>query len=1073
MHTRFRPHLAVITFVALVSALNFAQSPKDVPSVPTAKAQDDSKEAVVIERYVTRVSYEADGSGTREITAVIHVLAQAGVQNFGVLVFAYTSANENVDVDYVRVRKPDGTVVVTPEYNVQDLPADITREAPMYSDIHEKHVMVKALGVGDTLEYLVRYRTTKPQVPGQFWFVHSFLKSAIVKDEELEISVPREKYVKVSSPDLQPQVKDDGPRRIYTWKTANLERKNSDKKLPPQPEEEPQPSVQATTFRNWEDVGSWYSSLQRPQQAITPAIKAKATELTKGLTNDDDKIRALYNFVSTRFHYISLSFGIGRYQPHAADDVLSNEYGDCKDKHTLLAALLQAAGYDAWPALINSSRKIDPDLPSPGQFDHLITVVPRGSNSIWLDTTPEVAPFGLLLTGLRDKQALVIPPEKPASLMKTPEAPPFPSSETFYAEAKLGPDGTLTGHMKRTFRGDSEVLFRFGFRRVSQAEWKDLVQRISYHSGFGGDVSAVNASAPDDTEKPFQFEYDYTRKDYADWGNRRIGLPFPPFGVEIWKYDAEKPSEPVFLGAPGKIEYRAKIELPFDALNIPEDVNLVEDFAEYHSTYAVEKGVLTGVRQFTIKKKEVPLAAWEDFRKFCKAITDDEDRMLQLESERAKTTPFVGSTSAADQKFEEARQAYQRHDVTGVQEAIHRVLELDPKYHRAHAMLGVTYFAQHNMDAGIEELRKEEEINPNEPISYQTLAPMLAYLHRNDEAMEQWRRLLKVDPNNRDAAISLGRMLAQAQKYPEAIDVLESALKLAPDSSSLQFALSFAYIRGEQKEKGLSLLQQAVASAPTYPMMLNNAAYSLAEVDVGLDRAKEYAEKSLHQLEEASNKTDASEQEGLTTTSQFAMVWDTFGWVYFRQENLERAIAYIRASWILSQNPVVGDHLGQIYERQGKTKAAAHMYELALAVPSGNKDEIRKHYEHLTGQKAPDSSFPLIQGTPQARPTTRFHMSAGEELSEMRTVKLHMAEHKVGHAVFSLVFSPGKVEQVKYVSGSEALKSMNGRIKDAKFTVEFPDDSPARLFRRGILSCGAISGCDFVLLTPDSAHAAD
>ena len=107
--------------------------------------------------------------------------------------------------------------------------------------------------------------------------------------------------------------------------------------------------------------------MQRPQIAVTPQIQAKAAELTKGLSTDEDKIRALYNYVSTQFHYVSLSFGNGRYQPHAAEDVLENEYGDCKDKHTLLAALLKAAGYDAWPALINSSRKIDPNRALAGQ----------------------------------------------------------------------------------------------------------------------------------------------------------------------------------------------------------------------------------------------------------------------------------------------------------------------------------------------------------------------------------------------------------------------------------------------------------------------------------------------------------------------------------------------------------------------------------------------------------------------------------------------------------------------------------------------------------------------------------
>ncbi len=52
---------------------------------------------------------------------------------------------------------------------------------------------------------------------------------------------------------------------------------------------------------------------------------------------------------------IGIAFGIGRYQPHAADDVLTNNYGDCKDKQTLLASLLQASGITLYPALVNSS----------------------------------------------------------------------------------------------------------------------------------------------------------------------------------------------------------------------------------------------------------------------------------------------------------------------------------------------------------------------------------------------------------------------------------------------------------------------------------------------------------------------------------------------------------------------------------------------------------------------------------------------------------------------------------------------------------------------------------------------
>jgi Domain of Unknown Function with PDB structure (DUF3857) len=153
----------------------------------------------------------------------------------------------------------------------------------MYSDVHEKHVPVKALGVGDVLEYLVCYRIVKPPVPGQFWFEYTFFKNTISKDEELEISVPRDKYVKVSSRELQARVKDENSRRTYTWKTANLKHQANEAQAPKR--EGWQPSVQITTFRSWEEVGHWYAELQGRQSVVTPGIQAKVAELTRGLKN--------------------------------------------------------------------------------------------------------------------------------------------------------------------------------------------------------------------------------------------------------------------------------------------------------------------------------------------------------------------------------------------------------------------------------------------------------------------------------------------------------------------------------------------------------------------------------------------------------------------------------------------------------------------------------------------------------------------------------------------------------------------------------------------------------------------
>ena len=93
------------------------------------------------------------------------------------------------------------------------------------------------------------------------------------------------------------------------------------------------------------------------------SVKAEAAALVKGKTDDMAKVKALYDYVSRNIRYVSLSFGLGRIQPHAASEVLANGYGDCKDKNTLLAALLDAEGFHSTSVLIGSHMKLDPGHP--------------------------------------------------------------------------------------------------------------------------------------------------------------------------------------------------------------------------------------------------------------------------------------------------------------------------------------------------------------------------------------------------------------------------------------------------------------------------------------------------------------------------------------------------------------------------------------------------------------------------------------------------------------------------------------------------------------------------------------
>ena len=208
---------------------------------------------------------------------------------------------------------------------------------------------------------------------------------------------------------MDPTIAEEKGRRIYRWTSSHMVREDNDKDKDQQKKKKKKkadefPAVQLTTFASWEDVGNWYAGLEKDRRQPSKEVRAQAEALTKGITTDLDKVQALYDYVATNFRYVSLSLGLARYQPHAAADVLHNQYGDCKDKHTLLASLLEANGMHASAVLMNSSRKLDPDVPSPAQFNHVITMLPLGKEEVWMDTTTEVAPFRLLAYQLRKKQ---------------------------------------------------------------------------------------------------------------------------------------------------------------------------------------------------------------------------------------------------------------------------------------------------------------------------------------------------------------------------------------------------------------------------------------------------------------------------------------------------------------------------------------------------------------------------------------------------------------------------------------------------------------------------------------------
>jgi tetratricopeptide (TPR) repeat protein/transglutaminase-like putative cysteine protease len=1075
-----RRFVFLVLFLACFPVLRAHCQPGKPSSTATDGAADYPEESSVVDQLHTTYRFESDGTGRKETIARIRVQSEAGVEQWGQLVVGYSSANERVEVPYVRVRKADGTVVTATDDAIQDLSAPVEREAPVYTDFRQKHITVPGLRPGEELEYDIVTIIHTPLADGQFWTDYDFATNNIVLDEQLQIDVPQARVVKLKTqPRFDPKVNDAGGRRVYTWTHSHLVRSDEkdqhkkDKKAGAEPEP---PAVQLTTFSSWQEVGRWYAGLEHERRQPTPEIRAKADQLTQGKQTALAKVEALYDYVATNFRYISLSFGVGRYQPHAAGDVLHNQYGDCKDKHTLLAALLEAEGMHASSVLINSTRKLDPDLPSPAQFDHVISLLPLDQQEVWMDTTTEVAPFRLLSFNLRGKQALVVPPEGEPHLQQTPLDPPVPNTQLQDMEAKLNELGKLDAQVKVTVRGDTELLMRMIFRRVPNAEWKHLVGTMNSLAGLDGEITDLKVADPAATHEPFHFEYRISKPNYFDWSKKKSELVLPLSQLNIASPEIEEDAEddqPIKLGPPGEYQYRLRLELPTNfSARPPLPFSLKRDYGEYQATYKLDGNVLTAERRLQMRDNEVPAGRSGDYLAFRRALVADEAQQVQVEN-TSPGQPSPPPGVKAEDLAESADSAINSGNFSLAIELLTRASELDPKTKNVWNNLGRAYLGNRQNAKAIQAFQKQIEINPYDEYAYNYLGRVYWIDRDYEQAAAAFGKQIEISPLDKFAHANLGNVYRDWRKYKEAVPELEKAAQLSPDDASIQVTLGDCYLNLGQDDNALKAFDRAVEISAT-PVIWNDIAYQLSLKGSHLDRAEQYAESAVAATSAASRNLSLNQltQRDLAIVPSLVAYWDTLGWVYFAQGDLDKAERFVGAAWALGQHGEVGDHLGQIYEKRGHKEDAIRAYAQAMTALRPSPDTR-------------DRLASLLGGDEKVDPVVRLH---AQELAQLRTVRLNAASPGIAAAdYFLLVGNNGAVDDVKFISGDPKLKEISDAVRHANYNLRYPGDVPAKVLRRGVVSCseghaakgkpaaqsGEPGGCTLVLLLPEDVHSVD
>lgn len=1056
--------LSLLSASLVVNAVAAAQA-----TAPAAKP-DYSREAAIFEQIHQIYRYNADGTGTKEVSAVLHIQDEAAVKNWSVLTFAFASSHEHVEIDYIHVRHADGVTVETPAADAQEMPTAITREAPFYSDLKEKQVPIRSLRAGDHLEYKIRIVGTRAEAPGHFWGEESIFKPSsgmVVLDEIIELRVPKGAFVQVWSPRLTPQHSVEGGEQVYHWQAsqprplAGLDKPALHKLLEAEASDGLGKlyDIQWTNFHDWAEVGSWYRSMEGTRIQPDDEIKARVKELIADKKTEEEKVQVLYNFVGPQVRYIGVAFGIGRYQPHEASEVLRNQYGDCKDKSTLLIAMLAAAGVKADAALIGAGVRFNPDVPSPSAFNHCITLVHLADKTVWLDTTAEVAPYGFLFNTIRGKQALVVPLEGAAAIQTTPALPPFSPEVRFNAEGSLNEQGTSHSHIEWTMRGDEEVMFRSAARSVSPGQWDQFIQKFSQSIGYSGTISHAELSRPDLTVDPMRVSYDYEREKSGDWDNHRIVAQISPLilgGVD----EKDLPIEPIELGYPHVQIDHAVMKLPAGwGAELPTAIHARASFATLDKTYKLEDGKLICDRRIEVLKERIPAADWKAYKKWYDDAGLDGEPFIQLTRTGGSHETVTNNARAAD-LIREAVKLEQEQNLTAAHERVDEAKAINPRQAFLWSNYGYLAMLYGKPNEAIEDFDKEIAVHPDEDIPYTLKARALLMRSKSDEAEATLQKLLDRSPNNQEAVGLLTGLLMADKKYAAAENLLRKQSIAKPEDVATQFSLGTALVREGKNDEGAKILT-AILDTSTDPGMLNNASYELANHHLELAASEKAARHALALLEEQVANAPENEvgRNAMLRTESILNVWDTLGWILYEQGKFSEAEPLIRAAWENSLASEPGYHLGMVLEKLDQPVKAMTAYQLAMFGDKSSEGSVNEN--NLERQQALQKS-----GTP------RQIKDPKNELQTRRTFQVSGNDGHVGWGTVDVNVTSSGVSGARIVGNDEnlaALTKVITAVNSVDLHLSVPPGSHARIVRQGILSCHLGKPCELALISSSSA----
>lgn len=398
----------------------------------------------------------------------------------------------------------------------------------------------------------------------------------------------------------------------------------------------------------WRGIGEWYTALSKDRVVATPDIAAKAAELTAGKTDFYDKAEAIGNFVQQQIRYFVIEMGIGGNQPHFADDIFRGRYGDCKDKSTLLSAMLSTVGIHSDLVMVDTRRGlVDPDDPSiygdhmiaaieiPKGYDspklHSVVTARTGKRYLIFDPTWYETPFGQIEDNLQGSYALLVEGAD-SQIIQIPVMNPDLNTVQRSATLQLAADGSLKGSITIKRFGDLAEDGRMVFGHEDAEKQQQYVDRSFSHDFMAASLTGLQVQNVTALDKDLITSFNLQADHFADAVGPLLMLRPRVFGTYTLPVDHKTRKVDVDLQQTMQGTDNFSIQLPagYTVDELPDPVNIDVGFATYRSSTQLQGSVLHYSRTFTLRKVSLPPQDYPELQRLVSVIATDEDVRVVL-----------------------------------------------------------------------------------------------------------------------------------------------------------------------------------------------------------------------------------------------------------------------------------------------------------------------------------------------------------------------------------------------------------------------------------------------------------